>query len=298
MINNKELNNLAEQLSEQGMPFAIATVVKAVSPTSAKPGAKSIITLEGELHGWIGGGCAQPAVRKAALEVINSGQPQFIRVAPKEVHEQQNTAVEYGIVPFKSSCPSGGTLEIFIEAVEQAPQLLIVGSSPVAQALSKLASAANFDVVVAAKNIDNSDFPEASKLFDHLEYDELKLTRQPMVVVATQGRDDIAGMSLALQIDTPFTAVVASQKKAKVLLERMSDKFEQSRLARVTSPAGVDIATKQPIDVAIAILAQLIDQKNTNSFGVIAEPDKATNSVAEVENNPQGSCCGSKASAT
>ena len=124
----------AAQHRDAGRPFAIATVVGTVAPTSAKPGDKAIVTAEGELIGWIGGGCAQDVVIEEALECMQTGRVRLIRLSP-DVAPAPNDSVK--ILAMK--CESGGTLEVHIEPVLPKAKMLIFGAGEVALSLVKLA---------------------------------------------------------------------------------------------------------------------------------------------------------------
>ena len=103
--------DLIEELRAGGHSFCIATVIRTADSTSARAGAKAVVTPDGELSGFVGGGCVTGAVRRAALESLENGEPQMIRVKPKE---QVVTATDIdGVTLHKSSCPSGGTVDIF-----------------------------------------------------------------------------------------------------------------------------------------------------------------------------------------
>ena len=135
----------AEHLRQKGEPFVMATVVRSEPPTSAKPGDKAIVNADGNIDGWIGGGCSQPAVLKSARQALQDGQPRLIRITPKDAEE-----AEQGITSFGMSCQSGGTLDIFLEPFMLRNELLVVGDSPTARALCLLADNTGFTVTVVA----------------------------------------------------------------------------------------------------------------------------------------------------
>jgi xanthine dehydrogenase accessory factor len=295
MINSAELELKADQLLQQGKHFTLATVVRCESPTSAKPGAKALVTFEGEIFGWIGGGCAQPAVVKTVRECIKTGQPQLIRVTP--THQ---TALENGIVKFNMACHSGGTLDIFIEPITVKPLLLIIGASPVAQALSKIAAMSGFEVTVAVEDTSNALFSSAVSVLDSLEIADGHFNRMPYVVVSTQGKRDEAGLKAALKIASPYTALVASSKKAIKLLEKVDvTHFSPEAINYVRYPAGLKIGANTPEEIAIALLAELIQFKNARSESMYTPPEiqnesATTNSGSAAKPTESGSCCSSK----
>jgi xanthine dehydrogenase accessory factor len=295
MINSAELELKAEQLTRQGKHFTLATVVRCESPTSAKPGAKALVTFEGEIFGWIGGGCAQPAVIKTVRECIKTAQPQLIRVTP--THQ---TALEDGIVKFNMACHSGGTLDIFIEPITVKPLLLIIGASPVAQALSKIASISGFEITVAAEGTSNELFSSEVSVLDSLEIADGHFNRMPYVVVSTQGKRDEAGLKAALKIASPYTALVASSKKAMKLLEKTAGiNFSPDIINNVRYPAGLKIGANTPEEIAVALLAELIQFKNARSESMYNPPNiqnESANTDPEPAAKPSesSSCCSSK----
>ena len=159
MTTSEHIEQLARRLKDANRPYAIATVVRTEDLTSAKAGAKALIDSQGDMEGWVGGGCAQPAVRKAALGAIDDGRARLIRVRPGEVKDGDS-----GVEEYQAHCHSGGTLEIFVEPVLPRPSLLVLGASPVGQVLSRLAHEVGYRVVVACRAEDTSLYPGVERL--------------------------------------------------------------------------------------------------------------------------------------
>jgi xanthine dehydrogenase accessory factor len=295
MINSTKLELKAQELIRQDKHFALATVVRCESPTSAKPGAKALVTFEGEFFGWIGGGCAQPAVIKTVQDCIKKGHSQLIRVTPTV-----QTALEDSIVKFNMACHSGGTLDIFIEPITVKPLLLIIGASPVAQALSTIASMSGFEVTVAAEGTSKALFPSEVTVIDSLEIVDGYFNRMPYVVVSTQGKRDEAGLKTALKIASPYTALVASSKKAKKLMEAVGKmNLSVEAIDKVRFPGGIEIGANTPEEIAVALLAQLIQVKNSGCEDMYTPPsieDGSAKNDGEVVAKPVESsgCCSSK----
>jgi xanthine dehydrogenase accessory factor len=295
MITPAKLELKAEELTRQGQHFALATIVRCEAPTSAKPGAKALVTFEGEIFGWIGGGCAQPAVIKTVRDCIKTGQPRLIRVTPTV-----QAALEDDIVKFNMACHSGGTLDIFIEPLSVKPLLLIIGASPVAQSLSTIASLSGFEVVVAADGISKALFCHEVTVLDSLEILDGYFNRMPYVVVSTQGKRDEAGLKAALKIASPYTALVASSKKAKKLLEQAGEmNISATVIDHVRYPAGLEIGANTPEEIAVALLAELIQFKHNSSEDMYTPPiieNERTKSASEAIAKPAESsgCCSSK----
>src|SRR5512143_2149243 len=125
----------AVELSGKGVPFALATVVRAEKPTSAKLGANALITADGTLIGWIGGSCAQPTVIREALKALQDDEPRLLRLCPPE---KMGQLPQDGVIETVMMCASGGTLEVYIEPHVPRPQLVVIGHLPIAEALATL----------------------------------------------------------------------------------------------------------------------------------------------------------------
>ncbi|WIV51188.1 XdhC family protein [Marivivens sp. LCG002] len=240
-------DELVRSLSDRGEPYAIATVIRTMGLTAAKPGAKAVLNHEGTIiEGWIGGGCVRSAMTKATLRAIDEGAPQLISLAPAEVLadlEIEAGAEVNGIRYAKNGCPSKGSLDIFIEPVVPMPELLVFGTSPVARALAALAERFNWSV--QTPDADDTIHPLATGA-------------RRMVVVATQGKDDLAALKSALQTQSEHIGFVASRKKWAALSNKLAEAgFDETALSRVQAPAGLAIDAVTPDEIALSILAQL-----------------------------------------
>src|SRR5438309_8985199 len=196
-----EVMDLVAQMKSAEQPFVLATVVRTVSVTAAKAGAKAIIRPDGTIvAGWIGGGCAKGAVLKAAREALADGEPRMVSVQPEDL------LTELGVKPgetregvrFASNmCPSKGTMDIFIEPVLPHPSLVILGASPVALSLAAQARQLGYHVTVAAPAADLVAAPDADMLIDSFALGKLHPAKR-FVVVSTQGKGDEAALRAAL----------------------------------------------------------------------------------------------------
>lgn len=259
MVETDAVLDKASSLKAAGKPFVLATVVRCESPTSAKPGAKAIVTADGEIEGWIGGGCAQPAVIKTAKQALLDGQPRLIRISP----ERSETA-EPGIVDFGMTCHSGGTLDIFIEPVVARPALLIIGASPAAQVLSGLARRVGFAVTAAFPGADVELFPEADRVVDGLAGLELPAGVPAFVVVSTQGKRDEEGLEAALATGAQYIAFVASERKAAKLKQYLRERgHDATRVEAILAPAGVAIGAVTPEEIALSVLAGVVQARRS-----------------------------------
>jgi len=237
-------------------PFAIATVVRCEKPTSAKPGAKAIITANGALRGWIGGACAEPIVRQEAMKALHDGKPRFLRIGPSVSDEVKSEA---GVIEFLMTCHSGGTLEIYIEPVLPQPQLILIGESPVVEALVRLGRAINFFVVTIDPDATPERFAEADKILTELDLSQLKFTSQTYILVATHGKYDERALEQILATEAPYIAFVTSKKRGQAAIDYLREiGVPAEKLARIKFPAGLDIGAQTPDEIAVSILAEMV----------------------------------------
>jgi len=244
-----------------GEPFALATVVRTVSATAAKAGAKAVILPDGTMsEGWIGGGCARAAVLKAAREAIADGQARLVSVQPPDALQDQGVAAgeeRAGVRFVKNMCPSQGTMDIFVEPVLPQPQLVICGASPVAIAVADLGRRIGFATTVCAPAADQPGFPEADRRIEGYAL-PVEETGERYVVVATQGRGDEAALQAALAINAAHVAFVGSRKKAEALKAKLAAQVAPERLAKLKAPAGLDLGAITPDEIALSILAEIV----------------------------------------
>jgi xanthine dehydrogenase accessory factor len=246
------------ELMTQGATFAVATVVRVIAPTSGKPGDKAIILDDGKLWGWIGGGCAQPVVSKEALKALADGKPRLVRISPSP------DAPEEGIVDYTMTCHSGGAMDIYIEPVLPRPHLVILGRSPIAQALARLGTVVGYAIFVVAGEAGTGAGPESFpniKVIQAQGYnlEAAKVNGRTFIVVSTQGEGDEEALEQALKTEAAYVAFVASKTKAEKVFDYLKTRgVAAEKIKRVQAPAGLDIHAKSPEETAVSILAQII----------------------------------------
>lgn len=256
-LTDADIAELAQEMRASGEPFAIATVVRTAGSTAAKPGAKALLDASGTiLQGWIGGGCVRGALAKATDRAMKDGQPQLISLHPQDVLDEKGVAagddVE-GMRFARNGCPSKGSIDIFVEMILPLPELMIFGSSPVA--LSLVALAKEFQWTLAEGTSDTQ--PRA-----------LATGEKRMIVIATQGKDDLASLRTALAMQADFIAFVGSRRKFAALAQKLADEgISQDLLSRVNAPAGLPIDAVTPQEIALSILAQLTQERRRHLRG-------------------------------
>ncbi|MFC4252962.1 XdhC family protein [Sinimarinibacterium flocculans] len=258
-----DLDEEARRLRLGEQPFALATVVRCVAPTSAKPGAKALVLDDGTMHGWIGGGCAQPTVRRVAKRAIAEDRPFLVRIAPDLAVREDD-----GTLEFPMTCSSRGTLEIFVEPVVPKPALLVFGASPVALAIPPLAVQVGFAVTLACPGLTPDAAPQAVRVVDGWTQDGL---HADFAVVATQGFSDAAALRAAFDLQPRHLALVASGRKAAKLKAGLLDAGgDPARVDSIDAPAGVEIGAVSAGEIALSIVAGLVAARRRTAPAVRA----------------------------
>ncbi|MGE0798812.1 MAG: XdhC family protein [Lautropia sp.] len=260
----------ARRLQEAQTPYALVSVVRALAPASARPGDKAIVTADGELRGWVGGGCAQPAVIRTVRRALSDGQARLIRIAPTEETREQDLG---DVLEFGMSCHSGGTLELFVDPVLPRARLVVIGASPVAASLVELAPRVGFLVTLVAHEADARGFPGVQQLIAGDAIDDVRpqIADGAWVVVATQGRRDLQGLRLALALAARQISFVASARKAQVLKSALiAGGAERAAVEAIIAPAGYPMPATTPEEIALSVLAAVVADRRGGTAGPTA----------------------------
>lgn len=267
----------AARLQQQAEPFALVTVLRVMAPASAKPGDKAVVNAEGVLDGWIGGGCAQPAVLKTVRQALADGKSRLIRIAPAEEGQvrQLDEVLEFGM-----ACHSGGTLELFVDPVLPVARLVVIGDTPLAAALATLAPHVGWTVEQVADVATEAAAVIAPGAF---------------VVVATQGRRDLPGLRAALAARARRIFFVASARKAQVLKAALVESGEDAAaVGAIVAPAGTPIGAQTPPEIALSVLAAVVAARRGAEAAAPAPAPAPPFKAAPLPPMPAvgGSCCG------
>ena len=237
MIDPGQLLERAAELRARGERFALATVVRSRRPASARPGDRALVTADGSMQGWVGGSCAQDTIRREALRSLAEGNPRLVRLSPDALPGQG----EEGVVSYPMTCHSGGTLEVYVEPFLPPPRLLVVGESPVAEGLAALAPTLGFAVAAQSDPAVPLAVPQPADTW---------------VVLAGMGDHD------ELAAGVPYVALVASRRRAAGILEYLRERgLGNLGEARLKAPAGLDIGARTGAEVALSILAEIVQRR-------------------------------------
>ncbi len=273
------------QLKSEGKRFAIATVVSRKSPVSSHLGDKAIILEDGTMEGFIGGACSRDIIKKQALEVLNRERPRLVRISPDPLPVMSGGSHDEICVPM--TCVSEGAVDVYIEPQEAKKQMIIVGASPIAIALAKQGKLQSYDVSMVCEDAERTTlaFGLEGVQVNLIDVKELQGWLKTLAVqkkglleavVASMGHYDEETLTLLAKEKPRYLGLVASRKRGNTVMEFVKDSVTKEDLARVRNPAGLDISAKTPNEVAVSILAEMIQ------FRRIA----TSNPKAELENLP------------
>ena len=248
-----ELLRLAADLAERGEPFVWALVVRRAPASSAQQGDMALIGRDGAFHGWLGGSCTQPTVVREAVRALSDGQTRILALSPDPVADRRA-----GITALPMNCASGGSVDIYLEPVLPAPRLLLYGDSPTAHALARLGEAAGY-AVATTDPAGRATVPETG--------------RPSFVVVATMGQFDEEATLAALALAPTYLGIVASHKRFEQIRETLLARgASPETVARIKSPAGLDIGARTPEEVALSILAEIVQVRRAAEAAVASAP--------------------------
>jgi xanthine dehydrogenase accessory factor len=249
------LSERTRALAEAGRPYVLATVVRAQRPTSVQPGDAALVLGDGTIDGFVGGTCAEQSVRLHALRALETHEPLLLRILPGDGEAPASD----GAVTVHNPCISGGAIEIFLEPVTAPPRVVVVGGTPVATALAQLGRAVDLEIAEGD--------PAAGDL---------------AVVVAAHGREELPILRSALEAGVPYVALVASRRRGVAVLAELREAgIDDGLLARVETPAGLDIGARTPGEIAVSILARIVAVRRAEAppIPAAAAPETARDPV-------------------
>lgn len=236
------LSDRARDLAARRQAFATATVVRARHPTSALPGDVALVLADGTVEGFVGGVCAQDSVRLHALRAMETGEPLLLRLRPDAGEDEPEAD---GAVTAHNPCLSGGALDVFLEPVLPPPRVVVIGEAPVAQAVRALAPQVGFEVVAPADG--------------HVEVSGEDLA----LVVASHGRDEEPALAAALREGVAYVGLVASDRRGAAV--RAALDVDDALRARLRTPAGLAIGARAPAEIALSILAEIVQERRSGT---------------------------------
>lgn len=237
-----ELLAMAAELSRREEPYVLAVVTWRRPPSSAQTGDSALITADGGFHGWLGGACTRPTVEREARAALADGRPRLVALDP----EPGAGAARPGVDVRPMTCHSGGSVEIYLDPILPPPRLVVYGESPAARALAALAGTLGYGVTQVPASGAGDTGAAAG--------------RRPLyAVVATMGEADEESIRAALELAPDYLGLVASPRRfAEIRRTLMAGGVAEEALDRVTSPAGLSIGARTPEEIALSVLAEIV----------------------------------------
>ena len=248
-----EILDLLKEYESAGTACVLATVVRVEPPTSARSGDKAIVTADGRLRGWIGGSCSEPVVRREALRALAEGTAQLIHIVGNS--EAVGESHKRGEISIATTCPSGGSLDIFIEPRVPKPVLLVFGDGPAATTLVRLAELTGFrSRSLAQADLASLEMPGG----------------EVYAVVATMGHFDEDALELVLaHRDVHVSLIASTRRAAAVRSELLRRGLGEDLLARMHTPAGKTRGGTQE-EIALLALAEIVTARRERPASVPA----------------------------
>ncbi len=249
----------AVELTEQRVPYVLATVVWRRGPSSGRQGSKAVVLADGTVRGWLGGACAEPSVVRHARECLETGEPALLFLGqPGELDGRS----QEGVRSIAMACESEGALEVYLEPHRPEPQVVVVGRSPAVDALAEMAIAVGWRATIIddGGNPDEHVRPEIVRT--KLDLSDLGIDGATAVVVATQGHYDDLALEAALAFDPGYIGLVASERRAIAVVDHLTGRgVGCSETARVHAPAGLDLGAVANAEIAVAVMADLVARR-------------------------------------
>ena len=255
---------------DRGEPAALITVVATKGSTPQRVGAKMLAYADGRTEGTIGGGCYENDALGKAREAIRQHRPQLVHYTLNDA-----LAAESGLI-------CGGQMDVYIEPIEPAVDLFLVGAGHVSLELARVAQLVGFRVHVLddrAKFASEERFPGADVVVDDIQawLGSAPIPPGAFVVVVTRGhRYDLDAMRVLLGREWRYLGLIGSRAKVLRIFEALAEEGAAAeRLDRVHAPIGLDIGAVTPAEIAVSIVAELIAVRS----GRVAEPHVAAASL-------------------
>ena len=249
----KDVYSALADLPKTGTAAALCTIIKTKGSTPRKEGCKMLVYSSGSIVGTIGGGAMEGRVIKEALDSIQSGESK-IR--------------SYDLIDPVKGDPGicGGTLDVFIDPLSQPTDLIVVGGGHVGKAVVFLAKWLGFRVVLSDDREEycTSSFVPGADEYIHCDLAELpsriEFSPQTVVVMATRNNQvDISGLPELLSASSAYIGVISSRRRWKLTVEELiKNGIREKDLEKIHAPIGLDIKADTPEEIALSILAEVI----------------------------------------
>ena len=251
----QDIYNDLKQLIEQEIPAVLCLVTSTSGSTPRKAGSKMLVFGDGSIKGTIGGGSVEFQVIQDALKLIATGEPLV-----KNYHLEED---------LKMHC--GGTMQVYFEGIGCSPKLYIFGGGHIGKALAGFATGLGFRPTVFDQRdgiFDSWDLPGIeTRIGNYLQIIEsLTFDRNSYIVIVTPKHEFDETILLACaSLEYAYLGMIGSKRKvAEIRNKALENKVLTAEiLSKIDMPIGLPFAAETPAEIAISILAKMIDVKNT-----------------------------------
>lgn len=254
-------------LRREGESFALATVVARRAPVSAHLGDRALVFADGRMEGFIGGACSRDIIRQQALDALKTRCSRLVSIRPDASPADESTG-EHLIVPM--TCASEGAIDVYVEPFVQARRLVVIGATPIAEWVTRLANAMNYDVVRVVDHREQGDIGQETATLGVtvVALDALEAILRASApggtdlaaVVASQGHYDEEALESILRCSVPYVGLVASRTRGAALRAMLEERGVPGT-ATMRNPAGLDLGARTPPEVALSILAEIVQTR-------------------------------------
>jgi len=233
---------------------ALCTIITTKGSAPRKTGAKMIVYENSTIAGTIGGGSLEKVVIEQALEVIKNNQAKIVK---------------HNLVSELAMC-CGGTVELFIEPIMNRKKIYIFGAGHIGKALAKFATDLDFNVTLIDERyeaFDGIDIADCVMIKEHhaTVIEQLDFTENTFVVILTHNHAyDREILALTSKKSHQYIGMIGSERKVEIAKKNMiaANFLNEEEIKEIDMPIGIDIEAITPQEIAISILAKLIDVRN------------------------------------
>jgi len=254
---------------DKGETIALVTVVEAKGSTPREVGAKMLVNKDGLIAGTIGGGITEARIIKEARQALKDGKGRLLTYHLT----REEVALDEGAI-------CGGDMKIFIDILQPKEEVLIFGAGHIAMSLSKLAKIVGFRVTVIdeRKEFANQErFPEADQIITEKMSKALnyaKITSSNYAVIVSKGHlQDEEILASVIRSSAAYIGMIGSRKKNTTVFQRLVERgISKEELNKVHAPIGIDIKAQTPEEIAVSIIAEIIQaRRGKNNFEEAAD---------------------------
>ena len=246
------------RLRRRGEKAVLATIVSTRGSTPRKESAKMLVQANGKIIGTVGGGSIEHQVYQEALQLIEGNESRLAH------YELTNADAS------KEGMTCGGIVDVFLEPIKPLPALIIFGGGHISFFLARIGKMVDFRVTIIDDRPEFANaerFPEADEtIAEDLTSvtKRLDINSSSYIVIVTRGHQkDTQVLQWAVTTPAVYVGMIGSKRKIHMFFEFMKTKgIPQEQLDRVHAPIGLSIGAETPEEIAVAIMAEIIQVRH------------------------------------